>query len=235
MVDEEFRNQIGIIDVDVYDYLKVAIIGCGSIGSFLAFALNKIGFRNIILIDDDIIEPHNVATQFYLKGDVSQFKVETLSSYLEGNITTHITKVKANNKIKADIVFVCVDSLKARKAILQAILSSYESYKIPKLIIDGRMHRLVFRVFTTPLNDQQILNNYTATILEPEFEGACTEKGIIQNVFAIVSVMVEQLKKVINGQPFYAVLNCDLENYQFLGLNPSTIKIDGNVHTEVKP
>lgn len=231
---DEFRNQVGIVDIDVYDYLKIAIVGCGSIGSFLAFALNKIGFRNIILIDDDTIEKHNVATQFYLKGDVGQYKVETLSSYLDGNITTHITKVKETHKIKADIIFICVDSLKARKTILTSILNSYESYKIPKLIIDGRMHRLVFRIFTVPLNDQKILNNYAATILEPEFEGACTEKGIIQNVFAIVSVMVEQLRKVISGQEFFAIMNCDLEHYQFLGLNASNIKINTVSNPEVK-
>jgi molybdopterin/thiamine biosynthesis adenylyltransferase len=215
-MDDLHRNQVGILNIDVYDYLKIAIIGCGSIGSFLAFGLNKLGFKNIMLIDDDIIEPHNVATQFYLKDDIRQFKVESLSNYLDGHITTHITKVTPKTKIRADVVFICVDTLKARKIILKSLLDSYEEFHEPKLIIDGRMHRLIFRVFTIPFNNQELLNYYAQTLMEKEFEGPCTEKGIIQNVFSVVSIMLEQLKKTMNGEKFYAVINYDLEHYTII-------------------
>ena len=235
MSDEEFRNQTGIINIDEFDYLKVAIIGCGSIGSFLAFALNKIGFRNIILIDDDTIESHNIPTQFYLKGDVGQFKVETLSSYLDGNITTHITKVKPSHRIKADIVFICVDSLSARKLILHSLLSTYETHSLPKLIIDGRMNRLVFRIYTIPMNNQQLLNQYTQSLLEPEFEGPCTEKGIIQNVYAIVATMIEQTRKIMLGLDFSPVLNCDFEHYFYISSHPSDTKVNLQKPKETQP
>jgi molybdopterin/thiamine biosynthesis adenylyltransferase len=223
-MEDIHQNQTGILNIDVYDYLKVAVVGCGSIGSFLAVALNKLGFNNIMLIDDDTVEPHNTATQFYLKEDVNQFKVEMLSNYLTGHITTHILKVEPNMKIQADVVFVCVDSLKARKTILKSILDSNAKFKQPTLIIDGRMHRLVFRVFTVPLNNQEVLKLYTKSLMEKEFVGPCTEKGIIQNVFGVVSIMLEQLKKTMNGEKFYAVINYDLENYAVVLQNETTPK-----------
>ena len=43
-----YQNQSGILNIDEYDYLKIAIVGTGSIGSFLALALNKLGFKNLI-------------------------------------------------------------------------------------------------------------------------------------------------------------------------------------------
>jgi molybdopterin/thiamine biosynthesis adenylyltransferase len=211
-----FRNQVDILDIDAYDYLKIAIVGAGSIGSFLALALNKLGFKNLIIIDDDKVEDHNVATQYYHARDKGQHKVQALRRELEENVAVHATKVKATHKIKADVVFVCVDSLKQRKIILKSILDSRDKYNSkPSLIIDGRMHRLLFRVYTIPLNNAELVKKYTKSLMGTEFKGKCTEKGIIQNAFAIVSTMVEQLKKVVNGEKYHAILNCDFENFMF--------------------
>lgn len=211
-----YRNQSGIFNIDEYDYLKLAIIGTGSIGSFLALAINKLGFQNLLLIDDDKIEQHNIPTQFYFHNDANEFKVKALEKYLEGNTTTFVTKVKANHRIDADIAFICVDSLEQRKIIMKAVLDSYEKYKKPKLVIDGRMHRLIFRIFTIPLHETELLKNYVEGLIDEEFDGDCTEKGIIQNVFVIVAVMIEQLRKVISGESYSAVINCDFEQYDFL-------------------
>ena len=212
-----YQNQIGIIDVEDYDYLRVAIIGLGSIGSFLAVALNKLGFKNLIIIDDDIVEQHNITTQFYFQKDVGKSKTDALKRcYLKGNINAYNQKVTSLNKLEADVVFVCVDTLKQRKLISKAILESYDEFKVPKLIIDGRMHRLVFRIFTIPLENQQMLNNYVKGTMGKEYVGACTEKGIIQNVFVIVAMMVEQFKKVIKGEDYYAIINCDFERLTFV-------------------
>ena len=99
---------------------------------------------------------------------------------------------------------------------MKAILDSYDENKKPLLIIDGRMHRLLFRVFTVPLEETEWLEEYVDTLFDKEFSGSCTEKGIIQNVFGVVGVMIEQFKKVINGEEYYSVINVDFENYQFI-------------------
>ena len=173
-------------------------------------------FSRDILIDDDTVEDHNVTTQFYFKNDVGRRKGESLNKYVKGNVSVFNEKVTPLNKFEADVVFVCVDSLKQRKLIMRSILDSIEATGDPKLIIDGRMHRLVFRIFTVPTNNQELLNMYTKSTLGKEFVGPCTEKGIIQNIYAIVAVMVEQFKKTITGEDYYAVINADWERYTFV-------------------
>lgn len=41
----------------------VTIIGCGGIGSNVAFELITMGFKSFVLYDDDIVEPRNLASQ----------------------------------------------------------------------------------------------------------------------------------------------------------------------------
>jgi len=211
-----YQNQIDLINVTNFNYLNIAVIGVGAIGSWIAIALNKLGFENFILVDDDVVEKHNVPSQFYTEKDIGDKKVTSLMSKMEGKISAFPTKLLPSDKIEADVVFICVDSLKQRKGILKAVLESYESTGRPKLIIDGRMRRLVFRVYTVPLNDNDVLKKYTESLMKKEEEGPCTEKGIIQNVFAVVSVMVEQFRKIINGVGYSPVINCDFERLLFI-------------------
>lgn len=212
----DFRNQMDLIDVELYDHLDIGIVGLGSIGSFVAMALNKLGFKHFLIIDDDKIEKHNIPNQYYSKEDVGKLKVESLMKKIDGKVTAYPAKLYPSDTIKTDVVFVCVDSLKQRKGILKSVLDSYEANGKPSLIIDGRMHRLVYRVYTVPLNDKEVLKKYTESLLKKEQGGPCTEKGIIQNVFAVVAVMLEQFRKIINGAEYSPVINCDFERLLFI-------------------
>ena len=42
---------------------NIHIIGCGAIGSILAFSLAKLGLTKIVLYDEDVVEDKNVANQ----------------------------------------------------------------------------------------------------------------------------------------------------------------------------
>jgi len=221
---ERFRNQTGILNVPLYNYLDLAIVGVGSIGSFLALALNKLGFENLVIIDHDIVEEHNVPTQLYLDGHVSKHKTIALSELLTGNISSYVGNVTSTNKINTDVVFVCVDSLQQRKQILNAILKTRKQYDVPKLLIDGRMHRLVFEVYTIILDNKTSVSGYLKSLTQEEYEGPCTEKGIIQNILAVVSVMIEQFRKVLQGDEFNEIVISDFERFKFISTDMPTKK-----------
>ena len=223
-----FRNQTGILDVSLYDYLDLAIVGVGSIGSFLSFSLNKLGFENMVIIDHDVVEEHNVPTQLYSDGNIGQPKTIALSKLLTGNISSYIGKVTSTNKINTDVVFVCVDSFTQRKQILTAILESKKRYDVPKLLIDGRMHRLVFEVYTILLDNKNSVDGYLKSLNQEGFGGACTEKGIIQNTLAVVSVMIEQFRKVLEGDEFNEIVISDFERFKFISTDISTKKNQKN-------
>lgn len=216
---DKYRNQSAIINIDEFDYLKIAIIGIGSIGSFLTLALHKIGFTNIIVVDSDTVERHNIPTQLYNKEHIGLKKTESINDILDQNVYEYDGLYEPDILLDVDIVFICVDSLVQRKLITKGILDSYEKHKKPKLIIDGRMHCLVFTVYTIPVENPTILNNYVQSTLQKEFKGSCNEKGIIQNTLAVVAVMVEQLKKVLNGEEAFSEVNCDFERYLFINTN----------------
>lgn len=63
---------------------KIAIIGCGGIGSISAMTLAGSGIKNITLIDGDIIELSNLNRQFFWnKNDIGQKKVAILAQEIE--------------------------------------------------------------------------------------------------------------------------------------------------------
>jgi hypothetical protein len=62
---------------------SVCIIGCGGIGCMVAMTLATAGIGEIILMDDDIVEIHNISRQFaYTEGDVGKKKVSVLAEAL---------------------------------------------------------------------------------------------------------------------------------------------------------
>lgn len=69
-----------------YDWdATIAIVGCGGTGAFLSEAVVRllIGKRSrVVLVDMDVVEPHNVARQAFSQTDVGRFKAEVLSERL---------------------------------------------------------------------------------------------------------------------------------------------------------
>ena len=68
--------------------LRVGIVGAGSVGGFVAECLARTGFEDIVLIDFDYIEPHNLDRLLYAtRADVGRLKVEVLAEYLRARAT----------------------------------------------------------------------------------------------------------------------------------------------------
>lgn len=102
---------------------RVHIIGCGAIGSTLAFMLAKLGLTNIVLYDEDMVEGKNVANQMYRSIDIGKPKTEALRDLL----------VEINPEIESNIelkgfytdqqldgyVFMAADSIDVRRKIAE--------------------------------------------------------------------------------------------------------------------
>lgn len=61
---------------------SIAILGCGSIGSNLAYKLCKSGIDNIILVDPGRLESSNIGRHFLGMNNVGRFKVEAMKETL---------------------------------------------------------------------------------------------------------------------------------------------------------
>lgn len=61
---------------------KIAIVGCGSIGSTLAYKLCKSGVTNLVLIDPGKLQSDNVGRHLLGMGDIKKYKAESVAKYL---------------------------------------------------------------------------------------------------------------------------------------------------------
>jgi molybdopterin-synthase adenylyltransferase len=61
---------------------KVAILGCGAVGSWTAVQLGHSGFENFTVIDGDIVEESNLNRSLFLHEDIGAPKVQALTSAL---------------------------------------------------------------------------------------------------------------------------------------------------------
>lgn len=106
---------------------KILIIGCGGIGNFIGTMLTGIGVKEIILVDGDEIEPHNLNRQFiFSTKDILKKKALILKKELKKrnpNIKiTSIPKMADMNllnkiKTKIDMIIFCADSRELVKII----------------------------------------------------------------------------------------------------------------------
>ena len=103
---------------------NIHIIGCGAIGSTVAFLLAKLGLKNFILYDEDVVEAKNVANQMYRSVDIGKPKVEALKEMmieinpeLENSIKT---KGFYKNEQLNGYVFIAADSIKVRRAVVES-------------------------------------------------------------------------------------------------------------------
>ncbi len=73
-------------DVYCLNKKKILLIGCGSIGSYLANELIRAGFEDITFIDNDILKEENIFRHLLGAEYVGMYKAEALVKYFKKNI-----------------------------------------------------------------------------------------------------------------------------------------------------
>lgn len=105
---------------------KIAIAGVGALGSALAIQLAKLGNENMVLFDHDEVEAHNLPNQIlYGPDDIGSDKVTAARDAIL-RLTGYKPSIR-NEKLEGKYqlegvtnLFVCVDSMAARKAIFNS-------------------------------------------------------------------------------------------------------------------
>lgn len=126
----------------------VSIIGCGSIGSFVAPTLAKMGFTHFHLYDGDKVGEENIGCQGFGWSDLGKSKVEALKTRLVAespvqpdNVITHNEMVTDKTKLPFILTVLGLDSMAARKLVWDKLNGN-----VPYLV-DGRIGGQVIRVF----------------------------------------------------------------------------------------
>lgn len=163
----------------------IVIFGAGSIGSYTALALAKLGFKNLTICDDGIVEEENIAPQFFRLRDIGKSKVSCLKRSIKELTGIDIIAVPAritydNHKdlaiytaisaARISINIFAVDSMEARSDLAQ-ISCDY--------ILDARM-AIQFLTIVCACQGVEGDKYYRQTLFTDEnaVQEACTNKAI---------------------------------------------------------
>jgi molybdopterin/thiamine biosynthesis adenylyltransferase len=174
----------------------VTIIGAGATGSWLALALAKLGIDNISIWDFDKVEEHNVPNQAFGIGDIGRAKVASLADIIEQNTGTELLSIY-NKEFKDQrlqgIVFLMVDSMKARKEIFD---NSIKMKSAVKLLVEPRMGLNEGRIYNVNPMDLNHIKRYEECWYsddEAEVSACGTSQTVITTALAVSSWCCRQL------------------------------------------
>jgi hypothetical protein len=102
-------------------HLRVGIIGAGSVGGMVGEALARIGFEDVMVIDFDRVEEHNLDRLVYAtRADIGRLKIEVMAEHLSARATADSCQIELvlgavyeeeafRAALDCDVLFSCVD------------------------------------------------------------------------------------------------------------------------------
>jgi hypothetical protein len=179
------RHKDSVEGVDLQ--ASILIIGAGSIGSYATLALAKVGFSNITVIDDGMVEEENIAPQFFTIKQMRKAKVEALKSSIKLHTNSDITAIKERvtelnikeifSVIKPKVVISALDSMDGRKQILYGLSRVMSDCY---LFLDARMSIQFLSIISLDPYLSGHREWYSKTLFSDEnaVQEACTNKAI---------------------------------------------------------
>jgi len=196
---ERYSRQQELIPPERLAACPATVIGIGAIGRQVALQLAAIGIGNLQLIDFDIVEESNVASQGYREHDIGQLKVNaTAEACRQINAELSVNEVETRFRRSmsiGDAVFCCVDSIDTRRLIWEATKDR------TRFFTDGRMNAEVIRVLSA--SDQASREHYPTTLFSAEqaHAGSCTAKSTIYTANIAAGLMLGRFTQWLRGLP----------------------------------
>jgi len=197
--EERYSRQRDIVPSDRIAACQATVIGVGAIGRQIALQLTAMGVPWLQLIDHDLVEISNLASQGYLEADLGQLKVEATAEQCRRinsavNIDAIPNRFRRSLKI-GNALFCCVDSIVTRRLIWDA------TNDLVAFFCDGRMTAEVVRILTA--SDEPSRRHYPTTLFRAEeaFRGSCTAKTTIYCANVAAGLMTAQFARYLRLMP----------------------------------
>ena len=208
MDNSRYSRQKDIIPRDKIEKCAATIIGVGAIGRQVALQLAAIGIPHLQLIDFDVVEESNVASQGYYFEDIGECKIEVTSDIC-GNINSDLEIDLLHNHFKRSddingIVFCCVDSISTRKHIWDAVKDKIDFF------VDGRMSAEAMHIITVSSPESNDLYESTLFSQEEAYRGSCTAKSTIYCANVAAGFMLSQFTKWLRKFPMESDIQVNL-------------------------
>ena len=188
---------------------RINIIGAGACGSWVAFILLKMGFKDIHVYDFDLIEEHNIPNQLYKESQIGQLKVRALMNIYEeffnddkDRLVIHTEPITEENAgMLRDVVINCVDTMSARKYIYER---AYK-YGRANVLIEDRLSIYGGYIYMLSKEGDVKEDKYEQTFYEDE-DAEVSACGVSQTALPaainVASIIVMQLISYYTGESF---------------------------------
>jgi len=188
-------------------YCRIAIIGLGTLGGFVAQTISELDFvRKLVLVDFDFVKNHNLMNSIYRKVDVDKYKTTALydivkeqcDNNLEIEIITEKYKESETSISQVDLVIDCRDYVCDRNDEIDIRLFISSHY----LIIDCRKNVSY---------DKDYIGKYLSQLTKNDLRrAALIVSSFLQNGF-VDYMMKSQIIKEIDLDYIDKILN-DIKN-----------------------
>lgn len=162
----ETLRHLSVFVPEKFGNRRIDVIGVGATGSKVVLELAKLGITSIHVWDYDIVESHNVANQAYSNEHIGMPKVEALYNIVKEHCGTEINihnEEVDGSQVLGPIIFLMVDSMKARKEIWNKAIRLNRKIEI---MIESRMgmdHGIVYSVQPARVNH---IKEWEATLFD---------------------------------------------------------------------
>ena len=124
-LEERYSRQRDIVPPERLALCKATVIGVGAIGRQVALQLAAMGVPWLQLVDFDVVEPSNLASQGYLQDDLDRPKVQAtgdLCHQTNHSLEVHEVTDRFRRSMEiGNMVFCCVDKIDIRRLIWEAV------------------------------------------------------------------------------------------------------------------
>ena len=197
--NDRYSRQRDIIPLEKLAACRATVIGVGAIGRQVALQLAAMGVSWLQLIDFDVVEPSNLASQGFLEKDLGRLKVEATADLCrEINHSLELHPVSARFRRSTQIgsvVFCCVDQIETRRQVWQSVQHRIDFF------CDGRMAAEVLRVVTVSDSDSRWRYLTTLFASQDAYAGSCTAKATIYCANVAAALMLSQFAKWLRRLP----------------------------------
>jgi len=208
----EHIRQLKLLDPSKIGDKSITLVGCGATGSFLAKILSKMGWGNLaqgqgelILIDGDKVEEHNLCNQDFEIGDIGKFKAVALADSIYRScgwrptvVTEMVTPETDKKLLQSNYVGLMVDTMAARKMIFESFLKySFTT----DLVIEPRTGIKDGRIYAFSPNSVDQRTEWFSTLYTDEVadESGCgASEAIISTIMYMASLASQRIVQHFN-------------------------------------
>ena len=198
-IEERYSRQRDIVPPERLSQCQATVIGVGAIGRQVALQLTAMGIPWLQLVDFDVVEISNLASQGYLQDDLGRAKVEAtadLAQQINHDLGVHTVKDRFKRGMAlGNALFCAVDKIEIRRLIWESVHDRVSFF------VDGRMSAEVMRILTAC--DPASRQHYPTTLFSADqaYVGACTAKTTIYCANIAAGFMVAQFAKWLRNLP----------------------------------